>query len=45
MTVYMDRITNQGKVPKYLPFKNYNSESLNILCAHVRGIDAYLYEI
>ena len=30
MTVYMGRIANQRKVPKWLPFKNYKSESLNI---------------
>ena len=30
MTVSIGRITNQRKVPKLLPFKNYMSESLNI---------------
>ena len=30
MTVYVGRITNQRKVPKWLPFKNCKSESLNI---------------
>ena len=30
MTVCMGRTTNQRKVPKWLPFKNYRSESLNI---------------
>ena len=30
MTVWMGRTTNQRKVPKWLPFKNYHSESLNI---------------
>ena len=30
MTVCMGRTTNQRKVPKWLPFKNYMSESLNI---------------
>ena len=30
MTVCMGRTTNQRKVPKWLPFKNYKSESLNI---------------
>ena len=29
MTLYMDRIANQKKVPKWLPFKNYKSKSLN----------------
>ena len=29
MTVYMDRIANQIKVVKWLPFENYQSESLN----------------
>ena len=28
--VYTDNITNQRKVPKWLPFENYTSESLNI---------------
>ena len=30
MTVCMGRATIQRKVPKWLPFKNYKSESLNI---------------
>ena len=30
MTVCMGGMTNQRKVPKWLPFKNYMSESLNI---------------
>ena len=30
MTVCMGRTTNQRKVPKWLPFKNYKSESPNI---------------
>ena len=30
MTVCVGRIANQIKVPKWLPFKNYKSESLNI---------------
>ena len=30
MTVCMGRIANQRKAPKWLPFKNYKSESLNI---------------
>ena len=30
MTVCMGRIGNQRKVLKWLPFKNYDSESLNI---------------
>ena len=29
MIVCMGRKTNQGKVPKWLPFKNYKSESQN----------------
>ena len=33
----MGRITNQRKIPKWLPFQNYKSESLNILCAHMGG--------
>ena len=27
MTAYMGRIANQRKIPKWLPFKNYKSES------------------
>ena len=34
----MDRIANQRKVPKWLPFKNYKSKSLNILCTCTRDI-------
>ena len=45
MTVCMGRIANQIKVPKWLPFKNYKSESLNIQCAYMRDIDAYVYQI
>ena len=30
VTVCMGRTTIQRKVPKWLPFKNYKSESLNI---------------
>ena len=30
MTVCMGRTTSQRKVPKWLPFKNYKSESINI---------------
>ena len=30
MTVCMGRATNQRKVAKWLPFKNYKSELLNI---------------
>ena len=33
MTTYMDRRAYKRKLPKCLPFKNYKSESLNILCA------------
>ena len=31
MTAFLDRIGNQRKIPKWLPFKNYKSESLNFL--------------
>ena len=34
MTACMGRIANQRKIPKWLPFKNYRSESLNISCAY-----------
>ena len=37
MTAYLGRIANQRKIPKWLPFKNYRSESLNILCAYMMG--------
>ena len=30
MLVYMGRIANQRRIPKWLPFKNLTSESLNI---------------
>ena len=30
MPVCMGRTTNQGKISKWLPFKNYYSDSLNI---------------
>ena len=30
MTIYVGRRANQRKILKWLPFKNYNSESLNI---------------
>ena len=29
-TVYVGKIANQRKIPKWLPFKKYRSESLNI---------------
>ena len=40
MTVCMGRTTNQRKVPKWLPFENYKSESLNIRCAYIQDICA-----
>ena len=30
MTIYVGRRANQRKIPKWLPFKTYNLESLNI---------------
>ena len=45
MTVNMGRIANQRKVQKWLRFKNYQSESLNILCAYMVDMDAYVYQI
>ena len=30
VTAYVGRIANQRKIPKWLPFKNYKSESSNI---------------
>ena len=38
--VCMGRIANQREVPKWLPFKNYKSELLNILCAYMGVICA-----
>ena len=38
ITVCMGRIANQRKIPKWLPFKNYMSESLNISCAYMGDI-------
>ena len=37
MIVYMGKIANQRKVPKWLPFKNFKSASLNIKCAYTLG--------
>ena len=37
MTAYMGRIANQRKIPKWLPFKNYKAESLNISYAYMGG--------
>ena len=45
MTVCMSGTTNQRKVPKWLPFKNYKSKSLNISYAYMRDICAYVYQI
>ena len=42
MTAYIDRIANQRKIPKWLPFKNYKSESLNIGCAYM-GAYVHMY--
>ena len=41
MIVCMGRIANQRKVPKLLPFKNYKSDSINILCTYCQGIDSF----
>ena len=30
VTIYVDRRANQRKLPKWLPLKNYKSDSLNI---------------
>ena len=30
MTMYVGRRANKRKIPKWLPFRNYNLESLNI---------------
>ena len=43
--VCTDRITNQRKIPKWLPFENYRPESLNIWCAHMGDICACVYQI
>ena len=34
---------DQGKVTKWLPFKNYKSESPNIVC--INDVGAYLYQM
>ena len=39
MPVYMGRIANQRKVPKWVPFKNYKSESLYMSRSHESGGD------
>ena len=38
-------IANQRKIPKWLSFKNYRSESLNIWCEYIGAICAYVYQI
>ena len=45
MAVYMGRIANQRKIPKWLPFKNYKSESLNIWCVYVGAMYACVYQM
>ena len=40
MTVCVGWITNQRKVPRWLSFKNYKSESLNIICTYIGDIGA-----
>ena len=42
---YMGRIANQRKILNWLSFKNCMSESLNILCAYMGDICAYVYQI
>ena len=44
MTVCMDRLANQRKESKWLLFKNYMSESLNILYAYMGDICIHLYK-
>ena len=41
MTVCMGRIQNQRKIPKWLSFKNYTSES--IFNVHMRGTCVHMY--
>ena len=43
MTVYMGWVANQRKVPKWLPFINYKSESLNISCAYIPGTYGHIH--
>ena len=45
LTAYVGRIANQRKIPKWLPFKNYKSESLNISCAYMGDICTYVYQV
>ena len=40
---YMGRTANQRKIPNWLPFKGYESESLTNWCVYTRGIGAYVY--
>ena len=42
-TVCMGTTANQRKVPKWLPFKIYESESLNNSCAYMGDTCAYVY--
>ena len=35
----MGSTASQRKIPKWLPFKNYKPELLNILCAYIRDTD------
>ena len=47
MTVHMGRISNQRKVPKWLPFENYKSELL-IFEVHILGTYVHIltkYEV
>ena len=37
----MGIMANQRKIPKWLPFKNYKSEALNIRWAYMGEICAY----
>ena len=45
VTACVVSIANQRKIPKWLLYKNYKSESLNILCAYMGDICVYVYQI
>ena len=45
MIAHMGMIKNQRKIPKWLPIKNCKSESINISCAYMGDMCAYVYQI
>ena len=45
VTIHMGMRANERKIPKWLPFKNYKSESLNVYCVYMGDICAQVYQI